>query len=114
MLNRKLSMAWEKWQYEAAEIEQQQQQQQLQLQQQYEAACMKAEKEAMLKVLKKLMNSKMFTAWEQWRTWAAEMRRLQKMMGGAVRRMILRKLSQAWEQCQWVVAVLKEQPFMSG
>ena len=55
-----------------------------------------------------------FAGWNQWRTWAAEMRRQQCMMAGAVRRMLNRKLSMAFEQWQWVTAVLKDQAFKAG
>ena len=88
MLHRQLSMAWEKWQYEAAE--------------------MKRQQEMLDRALRRLRNAKMFAAWNMWRSWAEEMRRQQYLMAGAVRRMILRKLSQACEQWQWVAAVLKE------
>merc|ERR1719182_330369 len=68
LLNRKLSMAFEKWQYEAAK--------------------MKAEKEALENALHKFRNSKMFAGWNTWRSWAEDMRRQQHAMKGALRRMI--------------------------
>merc|ERR1719287_429463 len=47
--------------------------------------------------MRKFQNAKMFAAWNQWRTWAAEMRRQRFVMAGAARRMLLRQLSMAWE-----------------
>merc|ERR1719321_483280 len=64
--------------------------------------------------MRKFINQKMYAAWNQWRSWAAEMRRQQKMMGGAVRRMIYRKLSMAWEQWQAVYEDLKFANRMGG
>jgi hypothetical protein len=81
MIHRKISMAFEKWQYEAA--------------------CMKAEKFALGGVIRRLINRKLSMAWEQWQQVCAELRHQKFLMGGAVRRMVFRKMSQAWEQWQW-------------
>merc|ERR1712100_959695 len=72
------------------------------------------EKEALERALRKFINQKMFAAWNAWRSWAAEMRRQQKMMGGAVRRMIYRKISMAWEKWQQVYADQKFAMRMGG
>jgi hypothetical protein len=97
MLNRKLSMAWEKWQFEAEEMKRQQMllrraAMKMIMREMAKAFCswqetamrLRAEKEAMANALRRFINQKMFAAWNQWRSWAAEMRRQQKMMGGAV------------------------------
>ena len=73
MLMRQLSMAFEKWQYEAA--------------------CMKREREMLDKALRRFIHAKLFAAWNMWRSWAAEMRRQAYIMGGAANRMLKRQLS---------------------
>ena len=43
------------------------------------------------------MKRAMGIAWEKWQQTAAEMKEQQSSMGGALRRMLNRKLSMAWE-----------------
>ena len=75
MLNRKLSMAWEKWQFTAAEVARQQ-------------------------FMLRMLNSKLSMAWEQWQFVAAEVARQQFMLAGALNRLVKSQLSMAWEKWQ--------------
>ena len=65
MLNRKLSMAWEAWQQNAAE--------------------MKRQQELLEYAVRKFQNAKMFAAWNTWRSWAEE-KDLDNMEGPSLRR----------------------------
>merc|ERR1711934_1347992 len=80
MLNRKLSMAWEKWQFEAEEMKRQQ---------------------LLLRGLMRMIHAKMAAAMATWRQQAADAKRQARTCGGAIRRMLNRKLSMAWEKWQY-------------
>ncbi len=66
-------------------------------------AEMRAQREALDKAMRRFIDQKMYAAWNQWRSWGAQVHRQQKMTGGAVRRMIYRKLPMAWKkrQCEY-------------
>jgi hypothetical protein len=51
-------------------------------------------------------------AWEKWQYEAAEAKRLRKLTGGAVRRMLHRQLSMAWEKWQYEATEMKRQQAM--
>merc|ERR550514_2086948 len=97
MLKRQLSMAWEKWQYEAAQMK-------------HEKFIMggalnrfrnrllsmaweKWQFTAADKALRRFLHAKMFAAWNMWRSWAEEMRRQAYVLKGALERMLHRLLS---------------------
>merc|ERR1719163_627518 len=84
MRNLKLSQAWEKWQYEAAE--------------------MKRQQDLLRRGLMRMIKRKLAMAMQKWRDEAAEAKRLKYAMGGAIRRMLNRKLSMAWEKWQYEAA----------
>ena len=87
MRNRLLSMAFEKWQYEAEEA--------------------KRLQYVLGGALRRMQNYKMSQAWEQWQYWYAELKAQQFRLAGAIRRMLNRKLSKGWEQWQWYYAQVK-------
>jgi len=81
MLHRELSMAWGKWQYEAA--------------------VMKAQKHAMGGAIRRLVHRKLSMAWEKWQYEAACMKAEKKAIFGAITRMLKRALSMAFEKWQF-------------
>ena len=87
MLNRKLSMAWEKWQQTAQE--------------------MRDQAELLMYGLRTFLNHKMVQAWNTWRFWANDHGRQQFLVGGCINRMLHRKLSMAWEKWQYVYIWMK-------
>merc|ERR1712178_198620 len=48
----------------------------------------------------RMIHAKLAAAMQTWRDVAAELKNQERLMGGAIRRMIMRKLSQAWETWQ--------------
>jgi len=78
MMFRHLSMAWEKWQQDAAAY----------------ANQMFILKGAVNRMLKR----KLSMAWEQWQFVYEDAKRQAFMLSGAIRRLQNRKLSMAWEQ----------------
>merc|ERR1711865_640927 len=81
MLNRKLSMAWEKWQFTAAEMARQQ--------------------FLLAGALNRMVKRAMSMAWEKWQQVYADAKGANRMGGGAINRMLNRKLSMAWEKWQF-------------
>merc|ERR1712166_1600330 len=111
MLNRKLSMAWEKWQFTAAEMARQQflMQRAINRLRNMKLSCAWEKWQQVYADLKFLnrMNRKLSMAWEKWQFEAAEMARQQFLLAGALNRMLKRAMSAAWEKWQQVYADLK-------
>ena len=125
--NRKLSMAWEKWQFTAVEMARQQLMMQGALNRMVKRAMSMAwEKWQQVygdaKVanrngggaINRMLNRKLSMAWEKWQFTAAEMARQQFLLAGALKRMIKRKMSAAWEKWQQVYADQKFAIRMGG
>lgn len=87
-------MAWEKWQQTAAQ--------------------MKAERDALMRAMKKFLNQILSKAWNCWNGWAAEMRRQKYMLQGALTRMRNRLLSMAFEKWQDEAARAAREAFLLG
>merc|ERR1712166_1444001 len=77
-------MAWEKWQFTAAEMARQQ--------------------FMMQGVLNRMLKRAMSFAWEKWQQVYADFKLANRMGGGAIRRMLNRKLGMAWEKWQFTAA----------
>ena len=92
MLNRKLSMAWEKWQFTAAEMARQQ--------------------FLLAGALNRMLKRADVAGWEKWQQVYADLKFANGMGGGAIRRMLNRKLSMAWEKWQFTAAEMARQQFM--
>ena len=84
MMNRQLSMAWEKWQEWYAEIKDQQR--------------------LMGGALTRFMQRQLSMAWEKWQDWYAQHMYEMRLLGGAANRLRNFHLSKAWEQVPCVVA----------
>ena len=81
MLKRKLSMAFEKWQYEAQEA--------------------KRSAYLLAGAINRMLKRKLSMAFEKWQYEAQEMKRAKYAMNGAINRMLKRKLSMAFEKWQY-------------
>merc|ERR1719271_1174566 len=100
-------MAWEKWQFTAAEMAAQKRALAAALTRLIKSAVsIRREKEMLDKALRRFLHAKMFAAWNMWRSWAAEMRRQKYVMAGAVKRMLMRQLSMAFEKWQFEAAAM--------
>ena len=54
----------------------------------------------------------MSRAWEKWQQVYADLKFANRMGGGAIRRMLNRKLSMAWEKWQFTAAEMARQQFL--
>eukprot|EP00658_Telonema_sp_P-2_P066629 TRINITY_DN55600_c0_g2_i1.p1 TRINITY_DN55600_c0_g2~~TRINITY_DN55600_c0_g2_i1.p1 ORF type:complete len:424 (-),score=42.70 TRINITY_DN55600_c0_g2_i1:182-1453(-) len=94
MINRLLSMAWEKWQQDCA--------------------VRHAQWQLLDSAARKFRNAKVVAAWNQWRSCAEELRRQQSKLRGALTRMKNLQLSRAWEKWQASAAALKHEARLLG
>ena len=76
MMNRKLSMAWERWQQWYAELKDQQ----------FRLAG----------ALRRMMNRQLSMAWESWQEWYADLMEQRRKLAHALARLMHRKLAMAW------------------
>jgi len=86
MRNRKLSQAWEQWQFWYEEVKEQQ----------FKLAG----------ALRRMMNRKLSQAWESWQAWYEELLRQQQLIKRGLMRMLKRKLAQALTTWRLVTAYI--------
>ena len=94
MLKRQLSMAFEKWQDEAAQ--------------------MAREKYMLAGAVKRMLMRQLSMAFEKWQFTANQMAREKYMLAGAMKRMLLRQQSMAFEKWQFEAAALAREKFLMG
>ena len=81
---------------------------------QFTAAAMVAEQLLLGEAMRCFLHSKSFIVWNQWRSWAAEMRRKQFALRGALVRMRNRLLSMAFVKWQYEAREMKHQQRLLG
>ena len=128
MKNRKLSMAWERWQEWYADV-----MEQIRLMKGAMGRFMKRQlsmawerwqfwyedfmrqKMLLKQAMKRMMHRKLSMGYQRWVEWYQDLLAERYKAGGAIRRMLMRKLSMAWERWQfWYEDVMHQAFIMQG